>query len=453
MKTMPMKTIQTSRKTPKGRSSRRLGLAAVAAAALIALGAFLPLSHPGAVGGDVPTLRVAAGDFVRNVPAQGDLQAVRATPISVPAGVPGPFRIGWLAPDGSLVKKGDVVIRFDPSVLEKRLIDAEGDLRGARLQMEKEQLSGLSEVRKLEKDAALARIELENSRQFQKKDTVIYSRSEIIESDIDQELAGERRKHAEGSQRTHERLTGTEVALLQIKVRQADAKIQQARAGLQALAVTAPHDGVLILKRNWRGDTTRVGDSVWNGQPLAEIPDLSAMQAEVYVLEADAGGLKAGKPATVAVESAPGVTYPARIQRVDALAKPRIPGSPVQYFGVTLELARTDPRVMKPGQRVQAVLRLDQRRDALLVPRQAVFDREGRSVVYRKGAHGFEPVEVKLGASTMGRIVVESGLAAGDLLALRDPTRPAGEPEIKPAQRPSAPPARPHGSGGMIMIG
>ncbi len=325
------------RKT-KSRASRRLGLAAAAIAALVALGAFLPLSHPG--GADVPTLRIEKTEFVRRVPAQGDLQAVRATPISVPAGVPGPFRIGWLAPDGSLVRKGDVVIRFDPSVLEKRLVDAEDDLRGARLQMDKEQLTGLSEVRKLEKDAAMARVELENARQFQKKDAGIFSRSEIIESDIDQQLAIERQKHAEGSQHTHQRLTGTELDLLRIKVRQADAKIQQARAGLQALAVTAPHDGVLILKRNWRGETTRVGDSVWNGQPLAEIPDLSTMQAEVYVLEADAGGLKTGKTATVAVESAPGVTYPARIQRVDALAKPRIPGSPVQYFGVTLELAK-----------------------------------------------------------------------------------------------------------------
>jgi HlyD family secretion protein len=432
----------------KGRASRRLGLAAVGIAALVALGAFLPLSHPGGAG--VPTLRIEKTEFVRRVPAQGDLQAVRATPISVPAGVPGPFRIGWLAPDGSLVKKGDVVIRFDPSVLEKRLIDAEDDLRGARLQMNKEQLSGLSEVRKLEKDAAMARVELENARQFQKKDAGIFSRSEIIESDIDQELAIERRKHAEGSQSTHQRLTGTELDLLRIKVRQADAKIQQARAGLQALAVTAPHDGVLILKRNWRGETTRVGDNVWNGQPLAEIPDLSSMQAEVYVLEADAGGLKAGKTATVAVESAPGVTYPSRIKRVDALAKPRIPGSPVQYFGVTLELSRTDPRVMKPGQRVRATLLLDERKDAILVPRQAVFDREGRAVVYRKGRHGFEPVEVKLGASTMGRIVVESGLASGDLLALRDPTRPAGEPAPKPVQRPSAP-ARPEG-GGRVMI-
>ena len=433
----------------KGRASR-IGIAvAVGVAVLVALGAFLPLSRPAE---DVPTLRIEPGELVRSVPAQGELRAVRATPVSVPTAAQGPFRIGWLAPDGSLVKQGDVVIRFDPSALEKRLVDAQDDLRSARLEMEKEQLSGLSEVRKLEKDAAMARVELEQASHFQKRDAEIYSRSEIIESDIDQKLAAERQTHAEASRQTHERLTGTEVALLQIKVRQAEAKIQQAQAGLKALAVTAPHDGVLILKRNWRGETTRVGDNVWNGQPLAEIPDLSTMEADVYVLEADAGGLKAGKPAQVAVESAPGVTYPARIKRVDTLAKPRIPGSPVQYFAVTLELDRTDPRVMKPGQRVQATLLLDQRKDALMVPRQAVFDREGRSIVYRKGARGFEPVEVKLGASTMGRIVVDSGISKGDVLALRDPTRPAGSPEVKP-KKPSAPPPRPRGGGVTIMIG
>jgi HlyD family secretion protein len=426
----------------------RFGLAAAAVAVLIALGAFLPLSRPDA---DVPTLRIEPRPFVRSVPAQGNLQAVRATPISVPVGAPGPFRIGWLAPDGSLVRKGDVVIRFDPSTIEKRLVDAGDDLREARLKMEKEQLSGLSEVRKLEQDAALAQVELEDARQFQKKDQTIFSRSEIIESDIDQQLAEEHQRHAEGSQRTHEKLTGTETDLLQIKVRQADAKIQQARLALRALAVTAPHDGVLILKRNWRNEATRVGDSVWSGQPLAEIPDLSAMEAEVYVLEADAGGLKAGKPATLVVESAPGVSYSARIQRVDSLAKPRIPGSPVQYFAVTLALPKTDPRVMKPGQRVQAALLLDQSRSALLVPRQAVFDREGRTVVYRRGRAGFAPVEVKLGASTLGRVVVQSGIAAGDVLALRDPTRPAGEPEIKPSQAPAAPASRPAPRGGVVV--
>lgn len=433
------------------KASRFVIAAAAALVVLLALGAFLPAARSGE--SDVPVVKIEAQDFVRQVPAQGNLKAVRATPISVPQGVPGPFRIGWVAPDGSRVKKGDVVIRFDPSAIEKRLVDAEDDLREARLKMEKEQVEGLSEVRKLEHDAALARIELENVRQFQKKDEMIFSRSEIIEADIDQKLAEEREKHAEGSQRTRQRLSGTETALLQIKVRQADAKIQQARQGLQALSVTAPHDGVLILKRNWRGEATRVGDNVWNGQPLAEIPDLSAMQAEVYVLEADAGGLKPGKPATVAVESLPGVSYPARIERVDSLAKPRIQGSPVQYFAVTLSLSRTDPKVMKPGQRVRATLRLDELKGALLAPRQAVFDREGRSVVFRrKGSSGFEPVEVKLGASTMGRVVVASGISRGDVLAMRDPTRPAGTPEVKRAAPPPAAPSSAGGNGGGVMI-
>ncbi|HEV8580807.1 MAG TPA: HlyD family efflux transporter periplasmic adaptor subunit [Thermoanaerobaculia bacterium] len=418
----------------------RIGLGAGAAGALLALAAFLPLTRPN--GGDVPMLKVEPQDFVRRVPAQGNLLAVRATPITVPVGVPGPFRIGWVAPDGSRVKQGDVVIRFDPSAIEKRLTDAEDELHETRLKMEKEKIEGLAEVRKLERDAAMARTELQNARQFQKKDEMIFSRHDIIESEIDQELAQVKEEHAQANRRTRERLSGTETELLQIKIRQAEAKIQQARQGLQALTVTAPHDGVLILKRDWRGETTRVGDNVWNGQPLAEIPDLSTMKAEVYVLEADAGGLKAGRPATLAVESAPGISYPARIARVDALAKPRIPGSPVQYFAVTLQLDRTDPRSMKPGQRVQATLELEERRGALLAPRQAVFDREGRSVVFRRGGSGFEQVAVKLGPSTMGRVVVESGLRAGDVLALRDPTRPAGTPEVKPAPPPAAPATR-----------
>jgi len=427
----------------------RFGLGAGAAGVVLMLAAFLPLARPS--GGDVPALQLEPQDFVRRVPAQGNLQAVRATPITVPAGVPGPFRIGWVAPDGSRVKQGDVVIRFDPSAIEKRLTGAEDELRETRLKMEKEQIEGLAEVRKLERDAAMARSELENARKFQKKDEVIFSHHDIIESEIDQGLAQEREAHARVNRRTRERLSGTETALLQIKIRQADAKIQQARQALQALTVTAPHDGVLILKRDWRGETTRVGDSVWNGQPLAEIPDLSAMKAEVYVLEADAGGLKPGRPAALSVESAAGTSYPARIARVDSLAKPRIPGSPVQYFAVTLELPRTDPRVMKPGQRVQATLMLEERRGALLAPRQAVFDREGRSVVYRRGSHGFEPVVVRLGPSTMGRVVIESGLRAGDVLALRDPTRPAGTPEIKPAAPPAAP-ARRSGNSRSVMI-
>ena len=68
-------------------------------------------------------------------------------------------------------------------------------------------------------------------------------------------------------------------------------------------------------------------------------------------------------------------------------------------------------------------LHLDERASALTVPRQAVFEREGKMVVYRQGTSELEPVEVTLGPGSAGRVVIESGLAPGDVVALADPNR------------------------------
>lgn len=388
-----------------------------------------PLGGFASADGDVPLYRVEQRPFVHRVPAQGNLKAARATPVSVPRGAPGPFRVAWIAPDGAPVSAGEVVVRFDSTDIENNLRNAEDDLRSARLRLQKEQVQAGAELRKLERDAEMARMELENASRFLKKDELIFSRNDIIESEIDSTLAQERERHAREARRTQGDLSGTEQELLGIELRQAGAKIAQARQALSALEVRAPHDGVLVLARNWRGEPTRVGDTVWSGQALAEIPDLSTMGAEVYVLEADAGGLATGKTATIALESALDRTYPARITRVDSLARPRVRGLPVQYFGVTLTLDRTDSGVMKPGQRVQADLLLAERKEALVLPRQAVFEREGKTVAYRRRpGGGFEPVAVTLGPSGMGRVVIESGLKPGDRVALVDPTRSADEP-------------------------
>jgi HlyD family secretion protein len=417
---------------------RRLGWAVLGLAALAAVVATLPSAArlgragasgalPGALaqggeGGEVPVAAVVRRDFVHLVPAEGNLRAVRSTAVLVPQASAESFRIAWLAPDGGRVRAGEVIARFDPTDIEKALADALGDLATARLGAAKQQAVDLGEIDKLERDAAVARVELEQARRFQKKDTLVFSRNAIIESGIDEELAAQKELHARQLRGSRQDLERADAGVIAVDLRQAERKIRQAREGLRALQVTAPHDGVLLLKRDQRLEVPHVGDQVWSGSTLAEVPEPSEMEAEVYVLEADAGGLAAGRPATVAVESAPGVEHPARVARVDSLAKPRLRGSPVQFFAVTLQLDRTDPRVMKPGQRVQATLRLAERRGALVVPRQAVFQRDGRNVVYRRRAGGgFDAVPVTLGPADLGTTVLESGVAAGDLLALREP--------------------------------
>lgn len=416
-------------------SRRRGALAIAVAAALAAVAAgaalgFTPLFDAG--GAAVPTARAEVRDFVRRVAADGHLEAVRATPLTVPREVGGPVRIAWVADDGTRVAAGDPVVRFDPTDMEKALADAGDDFATAEVKTGKERAAIDSQVANLGRDAELAERELATAERFAKRDELIYSRAEIIESEIDGELAAERRDHALAAGTARRELGRTDLELLAIERRKADLKIDEARRGLAALAVTAPHDGIVALRSDWRGNPPRVGDTTWPGQPLAEIPDLAEMHAEVWVLEADAGGLAAGQRATLWVEAHPETAHPAVVERVDSLAKPRLRGSPVQYFAAVLKLAATDPATMKPGQSVRAVIEAEARPGAVVVPRQAVFERSGERVVYRRRGRGFAAVPVTVGPATAALAVVESGLEAGAEVALADPERrPA--PEREPA--------------------
>ena len=409
------------------------GLAIVAGVALPQV-ASLP-------GGDapLPVWEVARGPFTRTVVANGLLEAATTTPITAPTEARSPHTIAWLAPDGQRVRQGDVLIRFDPSEAERNLLDGQAERRTAEQRMERQSVESATAAGNLERLAAMAGLELDYASQFQSKDAEIFSRSAIIESEIDQDLAKKRRDHAQGTRDVSQDLSRVQLELLALEKKKAELKIDEAESGLRSLEVRAPHDGIFVIQRDFRGET-QVGQSVWPGQPLAEIPLLDVMQAKVYVLEADAGGLTQGVEAEVLLDAWPGEPYKARVKQVAALAQRLNRRSPVQYFEVVLELESTVAERMKPGQRVSGRLFVAALDDVIAVPRQAIIEQDdGDKVVFRRAAGGFEPVEVTLGQAALGRVVIESGLAPGDVIALADPTRTAEDEEADEAPERAAP--------------
>jgi HlyD family secretion protein len=405
---------------------KRLAAAAVVLAAL-GLGAAHLLRGASPRRDEIATYTVRAERFVRRVVAEGNLRAVKTTPLVAPrtSGRMGALKIAWLAPDGTLVKAGQVVVRFDPSEPEKQLRDGQADLDAASAKLREEAIKSAAAVAGRDTDAVLARDELDQTRKFQSRDQMIFSRNQIIESEIDEQLAGARQAHADQARQIERRLSRSNTAVIGVERQKAELAVAHARAALTSMEIVAPTDGIFVLQRNWRGAMPRLGDSLWPGQAVAEIPILDAMEASVYVLEVEGSGLAEDQPAEVVIEARPERVYRGKIRLVDKLAQPRQPGSPVQYFGVVIALDRTDRDVMKPGQRVRATLVTDQA-NALVVPRLAVFDRDGKTIVYRKAAAGFIPAQVELGAATSGRVVIAKGLAEGDVIALRDPTRAPG---------------------------
>lgn len=380
------------------------------------------------------TLAIEEVEFSRSVEAEGNLRAVKATPITAPQ-AQRPYTISWVAPDGSSVAKDEVVVRFAARELEKALLDGKDDRAIAKTSMATDAAESKKAQRSRDRSAELARAELEQTREFQSKDQEIFSRHQIIESQIDSALSESRLDHANRSKEIERRVSRTKVALHSVKTREAQMRIDRAEKQLRSLEVRTPHAGILVLKRDWRGNEIRIGETVWMGQRLAEIPITDEMEAEVFVLEADGGGLEEGLEAIVTIESAPDHPIKATIQKVEKLAKRRVRGSPVQYFSVTLELAETRKDVMKPGQRVRSTITIANDK-ALVVPRQAVFSGDGGSFVYRTSGPFSWPVPVELGAASPGRVAIEGGVRAGDQIALQDPLSRDEEPAADEAKKP-----------------
>jgi HlyD family secretion protein len=410
----------------KGRGALVLAVLVASLALAVRLRSRTAIEH-----GGLPTLLLHRQSFVQEVGADGHLRAVKAAPLTVPVATGGPLKIAWAEPDGSRVEQGQVVVRFEPTDFEKRLKDGQADRATAEAKLEKEHTLVESLQRSRARTAQLSLVELEKAREFQNKDPEIFSRNQIIESEINEQLSSARNQHAGATQKIESSLSKNKLEMISIERKKAQFAVDQAQKGLDSLELKAPNAGILVFEPNWQGILPAVGDSVWPGQKLASLPLLDEMEAEVFVLEADAGGLKVGKTARIFVEAHPDTLYTGAIKRVDTLAKRPVRDVPVQYFGVTLALDHTEPAVMKPGARVHASLLLESR-EALVLPRQAVFDQQGQPLVYRWQGAEFEPIKVKLGPSSLGRVVIDEGLNEGDEIALVDPTRSAQAAQATP---------------------
>lgn len=393
------------------------GVAVAGGVVLLLVAAALAFSD----GGSTPTYVVKSGDFVRTVTAEGNLKSAESTPLSPPRDLPGALKIAWLEKDGAPVSEGDVVVRFDPTDFEDALVAGSVRSRNVENRMFGTGTSAQATRENLQRDSAQAQLEWESAQNFQLTDEDIFSRRELIESMIDGDLALEKKEYAEDMIDVRQRLSRADRELLEIEKRKATLELDKAQKGLSALEIRAPHGGVVVFERDWRGELPTVGSTVWGGRAIAEIPNLDKMEAEVFVLEADAGGIAAGQKARVTLDSAPGRTFEGIVKRVDALARPRIRGVPVQYFGVIIEMDRTEPELMKPGARVNATIILEESENAIAIPRQALIELDGKTVVYRERGGKFEPVEVEVGSTSLGRAVVTSGLESGDRIALTDP--------------------------------
>ena len=214
--------------------------------------------------------------------------------------------------------------------------------------------------------------------------------------------------------------------------------MQRAQQVIDSLVIRAPFDGVVSLKENRDASggmifwgmvlpEYRAGDQIWPGRPVADIIEAGIMEMRAKIDESDRPNLVAGQPAVVEVDALPGETFKARIGQLSGLASQANffeSASVTRLFDVTLQFDQPDPR-LKAGISARVTLDGKEVPGALQVPRQAVFDKNGKNHVFVKTGDRFEQREVKVEQRTESRVAI-TGVPEGTEIALIDPTARPG---------------------------
>jgi multidrug efflux pump subunit AcrA (membrane-fusion protein) len=122
------------------------------------------------------------------------------------------------------------------------------------------------------------------------------------------------------------------------------------------------------------------------------------------------------------VDAVPDKELSGRVAAISPLAKPDFSSWPVQKnFDLAVQLNQGDPR-LRPGMSANARIAVDRLPNSILIPLEAIFSKNGRSMVYVLSGAKFQERAVELGRRNATQAVVLKGLRAGERVALRDPT-------------------------------
>jgi len=376
-------------------------------------------------------VEVKKADLVLTVEMEGELAAVRSKEIGVPPVSEVDFKIAFLAPEGQAVKKGESVLRLDTEMTERQLAEKRAELAEAQKKVEQKEIDLRMKLLELEQQEAQTRADLGRAQLKVDVPPEVQQRIELEKAILDKKGRERDLENLEAEGRVTQALTGAEVASLRQQRDRAAGRVKALEDAIEKMNIRAPQDGIVVYRTNWRDEKKKVGDSVWFGEVVLALPDLSEMKGDGFVDEADGGPVTEGQPVTLRLEARSDFDLRGKVARIGRTVMQRSWRTPLKGYRVEIALEKTDPTFMRPAMRFRGEIETGRIPGVLLVPRDVVFLRDGGPVVWARRALVWREVKVTLGRSNRTQVEVVSGLTEGEKvspvdLALPRERQPAG---------------------------
>ncbi len=371
---------------------------------------------------EIPLGKVERGTFYIDLHEEGEIEATRSVQINSPniSWRYGLLKITSLVEDGSQVHAGDTVVIFDPSEVQKAIVDSEAELEIKEAELKQMKAEQQSTIKELEADLEITRISQEISRiEFESADYEADIRKKEIQLNL--ERANIALERAREQLENRKKIQQEELKQKMLEISQSRNELDDARSTLEKMFMVSPSNGIAIINRNWSsGNKFQEGDQCWSGYPLIELPDMTELKATVQINEVDISKVAKGLRAEIKPDAFSDSVFDAKVIKVANLAVNKERGSKIKVFPVDI-LIESDNKDLLPGLTVSCRIFIDEIEDALYVPLEALRREAGRAYVYAKTATGFEKKFIETGETNADYVIVKSGLKEGRKMALINP--------------------------------
>jgi len=380
------------------------------------------------------TSRVEKKNFSNVLRLNGTTQAARSFVVLAPrlqGAQVGSMVITKLTPAGSHVKKGDLLVEFDPQAQTKDYLDKKSTYENLVSQVAQKQSD--EDIARAKDDTSVKQAEDELKRaQLELQRSEIVSR---IDAEKNQEAAEEAEATLKQWKETYQlkRAAGAAgIRILEIQRDRAQDAMRFAQSNAAKMVVHSPMPGVVVYNTIWLGGrmgTVQEGDQVRPGVPFLQVVDPSQMQVRVDLNQVDLQKVHLGQAAAMHLDAYPGLALPAVLDELSPLGHPGRFTDHVRSFTARFLVQGSDHRLL-PDLSAALDLELASQKDVLVISRQSLGFEAGHSYVWTNNGGNLVKREVKLGASNDLEAVVVSGLAEGDVIlsSAKDADSTAGQP-------------------------
>jgi RND family efflux transporter MFP subunit len=367
---------------------------------------------------------VKKGTFLVDLIESGEVEAVSQRVITTPMMWSDKLQIVDLVLEGTLVKKGDLLIQFDVSSLQIKKEQEEESLTLQLADIEKTHIQQSLKMSDLENRLLLTQYSYEHAKlqlEIQKYESEVKKEGSRIQLKKAELELKEVRKQLEAQKIIHE----SQIIKIETSIQQQKERIQSIQDRIDRLGLTAPTDGMVVYQevgRSGSRERLRNGYTAQSGEALLSIPDLSRMQINLSVNEMDQAKILTGQAVEITLDAYPDAKFQGQVKHVANLAQNINPDSKLKEFEVKIEVENEDQR-LKPGMTVKARIILKKLENVLFVPIGTVYEIKSQPVVFEHGKKLSK--NVTLGKRNDAYIVIEQGLKSGMKVRWRAPVEDA----------------------------